>query len=112
MGEWLAFIDALIIFKGTPTKEQENKIMNIFLKLSRGQRKGINFIDRDIDGAVKRCLDIHFSFFYNRREVLNTMHRVKHTAILENGTYFEFFDEDEDTWSFTFKDGKFIEEGN
>ncbi|MBO4414402.1 MAG: hypothetical protein J5824_00300 [Lachnospiraceae bacterium] len=112
MGEWLAFLDALIIFKGTPSKDQEGRIFNIFLKLSHGRRENIKFEDRDIDGTVKRCLDMHFSFFYNRREMLNIMHRVKHIALLENGSCFEFFDEDNDTWTFTFKDGKFIEEGN
>ena len=109
---WFAFIDALIIFRDPLTPEKEQEIRDIFIRLSHGQKDRINYEDRDINGTVRRCLDIHFSFDYNRRQMLNIMHKIKHMAILENGTYFEFFDVDDDTWSFTFMDGKFIEAGN
>ncbi len=112
MSGWLAFLDALIIFRETPAKDQEDTIFNIFVKLSQGRRDDIRFEDYDINGTVKRCLDMDFSFFYNRREMLDILDQIKHIARLENGSFFEFSDEDGDTWSFTFKDGEFIEEGN
>ena len=109
---WFSFIDATIIFKNAPSKDVEKEIFDIFRKLSKTQIDDIVFTDRKIDGAKKRCAEIHFSFDYNRGDMLKILDRIKTIADLENGTYFEFSDMDDDTWSFTYKNGTYIEEGN